>query len=156
MYFPLFIDLTEKKILVVGAGSIALRRIRVLCGFGGHITVVARHIPDELRVLEQEYPVFLIGRAFGEADLEGKDLVLAATNDADLNRRISELCRARGIAVNVCTDASLCDFQFPSLVADGPVVIGINASGQDHHLVKQTRQRVEELFGVQTEDSMYL
>lgn len=90
--------------------------------------------------------ITLFERGFETSDLEGKDVVIAASDDAELNRRISELCRARGILVNVCTGAEYCDFQFPSVVEIGPTVIGINASGKDHTLVKETRRRVEKLF----------
>ncbi|MCD7842278.1 MAG: bifunctional precorrin-2 dehydrogenase/sirohydrochlorin ferrochelatase [Lachnospiraceae bacterium] len=173
MYFPLFIDLSEKEILVIGAGHIASRRVRSLCGFAGHITVVAPRISDEYpaqkRFLstedrsgrddgenssapeESEDPdtgtkITTVIRCFKESDLDGKDLVLAATDDRDLNRKVFDLCRARGIPVNVCSDSGLCDFQFPSVVESGAVVVGINASGRDHHLVKETRKRVETLL----------
>jgi len=179
MYFPLFLDLSEKEILVVGAGTIASRRIRALCGFAGRITVVALKVPMEFggrvspdgldfrkkpaRERENtgenaEYGIpmgdmeiagtrlIVFEKPFAESDLNQKDFVLAATDDAGLNARIGALCHAREIPVNVCTDAKQCDFQFPSIVEDGAVVIGINASGADHHLVKETRQRIEKLF----------
>ncbi|MCD8348867.1 MAG: bifunctional precorrin-2 dehydrogenase/sirohydrochlorin ferrochelatase [Lachnospiraceae bacterium] len=179
MYFPLFLDLSEKEILVVGAGTIASRRIRALCGFAGRITVVALKIPVEFgsRVsadgvdfrrksgrerentdesAEYGIPVgnmeiagtriTVFEKPFTESDLNQKDLVLAATDDAGLNARIGALCQARGIPVNVCSEAKRCDFQFPSIVEDGAVVIGINASGENHRLVKETRQRIENLF----------
>ncbi|MCD8336444.1 MAG: bifunctional precorrin-2 dehydrogenase/sirohydrochlorin ferrochelatase [Lachnospiraceae bacterium] len=195
MYFPLFLDLSQKEVLVVGAGRIASRRIRALCGFAGRITVVALQIPaafgsriapdvpdfrksagkapDEKTeslhetgemcetgkicgTAESEVPaddmevsgtrIRTFERSFLTSDLEQKDLVLAATDDAELNARIGALCRAKGIPVNICTDAEDCDFQFPSIVEDGAVVVGINASGKDHRLVKETRQRIETLF----------
>ncbi|MCD7762027.1 MAG: bifunctional precorrin-2 dehydrogenase/sirohydrochlorin ferrochelatase [Lachnospiraceae bacterium] len=146
MYFPLFIDLSEKEILVIGAGHIASRRVRSLCGFAGRITVVAPQISDDFFVPDTDTKINTVTRCFTESDLEGKDLVLAATDDRELNRHIFELCRARCIPVNVCSDSELCDFQFPSIVENGAVVIGINASGRDHHLVKETRKRVESLF----------
>ncbi len=173
MYFPLFVDLSEKEILVVGAGHIAARRVRSLCGFAGHITIVAPRIsddyftqnrfsltedrsgwneteksfaPDEGENPDTNTKITMLTRCFTESDLEGMDLVLAATDDRELNKNVFNLCRARGIPVNVCSDSELCDFQFPSIVESGAIVIGINASGRDHHLVKETRKRVESLF----------
>lgn len=165
MYFPLFLDLSQKEILVIGAGKIASRRIRALCGFAGHVTVVALQIPAEFgqrigrngqETRESETDagtveiagtrITVLERGFVEADLNQKDFVLAATSDAQLNARIGTLCQARGIPVNVCSDAKCCDFQLPSIVEDGTVVIGINASGEDHRLVKETRRRIETLF----------
>ena len=144
MYFPVFIDLSKKQVLVVGAGKIASRRVRTLSSFTGNITVVAPQISQEIRELAVQYPMTLDERSFLPEDLEQKDMVLAATDDDTLNRRIASLCKEKRIPVNVCSDQTLCDFQFPSVVRDGDVVIGINASGKDHHLVKKTRQKVEQ------------
>lgn len=146
MYFPVFIDLSDKEILVVGAGTIAGRRIRTLCEFAGHITVRAPEITEKIRILSEQYPLSLEEMVFEEAALEGKDLVLAATNDAELNREIGSLCRKHRIPVNVCSAKEECDFYFPSIVQKDKIVIGINASGQDHSLVKKTRIELEEFL----------
>ncbi|MCD7744476.1 MAG: bifunctional precorrin-2 dehydrogenase/sirohydrochlorin ferrochelatase [Lachnospiraceae bacterium] len=157
MFFPLFADLSGKEILVVGAGRIAERRIRALDGFAAHITVVAPDILPEILPKDGNEGALLsvFHRSFIETDLEGKDLVLAATNDAALNRYIRELCQEKNLPVNVCTDASLCDFQFPSIIECGKVVIGLNASGQDHHLVKETRKKAEAILDGEGIQSRY-
>lgn len=144
--FPVYIDITDAPVLVAGAGEIAARRIRTLLGFARDITVVAPEILPELEELAQSRSgasLKLHRRPFAPADLKGKKLALAATNDAALNAEIAVLCRAQRIPVNVCSDQSLCDFQFPSVVQDGDVVIGINASGRNHRLVKETRKKLE-------------
>ena len=146
MYFPIFLDLSDKEILVVGAGRIATRRIRVLAEFAGHITVVAPEISPELRLLDETCRIIFFRRKFVPEDLNGKTMVLAATGDAGLNSRITFLCRERGIPVNNCSDRRLCDFQFPSVVRTPETVIGFNASGTDHQLVRRMRQRAERLL----------
>ena len=143
MYFPLYVDLSEKNILIAGGGRIASRRACVLQQFTGQITVVAPQFAETLRALGETGRVRLIRRAFDVGDLEGRDLVFAATDDKELNRQIFQACKERGIPVNVCSDQTLCDFQFPSVVIDGDVVIGINASGKDHRRVKEVRQELE-------------
>ncbi|MCD8015414.1 MAG: bifunctional precorrin-2 dehydrogenase/sirohydrochlorin ferrochelatase [Lachnospiraceae bacterium] len=150
MYFPLFVDLSDKRILVVGAGQIARRRICVLEDFALHITVVAPNVS-----VKENSRLTIIRRCFEEPDLDGMDIVLAATDNAALNRHIGEACKKRGILVNVCTDLHDCDFQFPSIVENGSVVIGINASGQNHHLVKETRKKIEALFEEEEIQSRY-
>ena len=124
MYFPLYVDLSEKNILIAGGGRIASRRARVLQQFAGQITVVAPQFAETLRALGETGRVRLIRRTFDVGDLEGRDLVFAATDDKELNRQIFQACKERGIPVNVCSDQTLCDFQFPSVVIDGDVVIG--------------------------------
>lgn len=149
MFFPIYIDLTGKQILVVGGGMIASRRVRALAGFAGKITVVAPKIRPELAALADSDSVRLLQRPYSEQDLDGMDFVLAATDDPALNARIGAACRKKGIAVNVCSDQMLCDFQFPSIVQQGDLVVGINASGRDHGLVKRTRKKIEQALGVQ-------
>lgn len=146
MYFPVFIDLSDKRVLVVGGGKVAGRRVRVLHGFCEKITVVAPRLSPEIVSFSPE----IHQRTFEPSDLDGKHIVLAATDDAELNRRIAQLCRARGILVNDCSDQKFCDFQFPSVIQKDDVVIGINASGKNHRLVKETRQRIEQRMKKET------
>ena len=100
MYFPVFIDLSKKQVLVVGAGKIASRRVRTLSSFTGNITVVAPQISQEIRELAVQYPMTLDERSFLPEDLEQKDMVLAATDDDTLNRRIASLCKEKRIPGN--------------------------------------------------------
>ena len=151
----MYIDLSEKEILVTGGGTIASRRIRTMCGFAGRITVTAPEIAAEIYELSEEYPITVLKRKFQPRDLEGKALVLAATNDEECNNSVFELCRKKGIPVNVCSDQTKCDFQFPSVVQHGDVVIGINASGRNHRLVKETRRKVERVMEISDSERKY-
>ena len=153
MYFPLYVDLTEKNILFAGGGKIAARRVHILMRFAKHITVVAPRFEESFGELEEESQIRLVQRTFDFSDLIGRDLVFAATDDTELNRQIYEACKEQGIPVNVCSDKNLCDFQFPSVVISDDVVIGINASGKNHRRVKQVRQELEKY---QTGDSCSL
>ncbi len=143
MYFPLFVDLSDKNILVVGGGTIATRRVLTMAGFAGQITVIAPEVSEDLLELEDFGLISIRKRLFQEKDLNDQDMALIAINDEEQSGEICELCRQKGILVNVSSDRSLCDFQFPSIVADHDLVIGINASGNDHGKVKETRQKVE-------------
>ncbi len=143
MYFPLYIDLSKKNILFAGGGTVADRRVHTLLEFAGSITVVAPETTNELRRLADDGSISVLSRTFESEDLQGRDLVFAATDDPVLNREIAALCRERSIPVNVSSDRELCDFQFPSVLIDRDVVIGINASGKNHRLVKETRKKLE-------------
>ena len=146
MYFPIFIDLSDREILMVGGGTIAARRVKSLCGFAGQITVVAPAVCDAIRSLQMKYPVKILQEPFSETMLDDAGrfkMVLAATDDAALNERIADVCHARGILVNIASRKEACDFYFPSVIRRDPVVIGINASGLDHGLVKRTREELE-------------
>ncbi|KAA8501833.1 bifunctional precorrin-2 dehydrogenase/sirohydrochlorin ferrochelatase [Mediterraneibacter catenae] len=146
-YFPMFIDLTDKKILVAGGGTIALRRIRTLLKFRADIRVIAPELCEELAQLEEGGKIAAERREYCTPDIDGVQIVLAATDDHEVNRRIWEECRAAGVTVNVADDRSLCDFYFPSIVMTEDTVIGINCGGEDHAKVKETRIKIEEMFG---------
>lgn len=145
-YFPVFIDLSETAVLVVGAGKIAARRVQTLLDFAGRVTVVAPEVCEALIQLAAAGAVSLRRRAFEESDLAGAGMVLAATSDAALNARVAVLCRARGIPVNVGSDKTLCDFYFPGVARRGSVVVGVTASGTDHAAAKRTTDAVRRLL----------
>ncbi len=143
MFFPMFVDISKKKILVVGGGNIAFRRVKTLLKFEPEIHVVAKEITKDLMEVTV---LHLEKRAFKESDIEGFDIVCAATDDEAVNHRIYEICREKKILVNVSSDRKLCDFYFPSVVVEEEIVIGINASGKNHKRVKETRMLIERLF----------
>ena len=142
-YFPMFIDLTDKKILVAGGGTIALRRVRTLLKFGADIHVIAPEFCEELSQMEKEGKITAEHREYRTGDIDGAQIVLAATDDHEVNRQIWKECRAAGVLVNVADDKKLCDFYFPSVVLTDDTVIGINCRGMDHAKVKETRIKIE-------------
>ena len=144
--FPMFVDLREKKSVVIGAGKIATRRIQTLTQFCENITVIAPEATEAVHALAADEQITWLTKAYERDDLYGADLVLAATDDPKLNDEIHSVCKCLGILVNVCSDQRKCDFQFPGIVKDEEVVIGINAAGTDHHKVKKLRECIEEAF----------
>ena len=100
-YFPLFIDLTDKTVLIVGGGAVAARKAETCWATVPRLLVCAPHFVPELRRLSG---VELLERAFAPELLEGVSLVLAATDDRALNRTVSQLCQERSIPVNVADD----------------------------------------------------
>lgn len=142
-WFPQFIDISGKKVLVVGAGKIAFRRISTLRLFDVELTVVAPELSQQVLALEGE-GVALRKRAFKEQDLERMDLVLAATDDRNLNKRIGSLCRQRNIPVNVADRKEECDFYFPGIVQEGDLTIGITAGGKNHSLTVKGKRLIRE------------
>ena len=145
-YFPLFVDISEKEILFVGGGKIAARRINALAPFIQRITIVAPEADGSILGLTEDGEVSWIMREFEDEDLEDKNIVFAATDNAELNERIAQMCRKKGIPVNVSSDKNLCDFYFPGIVRQGDTVIGITASGKDHAKAKRVRERIQEIL----------
>ena len=111
-YFPFFIDIEGKSILIVGGGNVALRKAEKILTFGAEIKVIAPDFCDGLRELEN---VILIQRKFKDNDIEDTFAVISATNDRTLNEHIYRLCNERKIIVNTVDDIDKCEFIFPSL-----------------------------------------
>ena len=145
-YFPMFVDLSGKRIVAVGGGRIAARRIRTLLSFAEDVTVVAPELDPQLEELALAGRIRVLRRPFADADLDGAAVVLAATDSREVNARVCALCRQQGILVNVIDDPAACDFFFPGVVKEGSVVIGVTASGTDHKKARAVTQAIRELF----------
>lgn len=144
-YFPFFIELEGKECLVVGGGDVAFRKIRELLPFGVNITVVSLEICESICDLAGEHPgqLQLLYRAYEKKDLEQKFFVIAATDDEQCNREISEYCQQERILVNVVDDKEKCSFYFPSLVKQGDIVAGFSSGGNSPALIKELRQELQ-------------
>lgn len=145
-YFPLFVDLSQKKVVVVGAGTIAKRRIRSLVGFAQELIVVAPEVNQELKNLEKEGKITIRKKRYEREDIYDAAIVIAATNDHSINEDIYSTCKCLGIMVNVCNDKTKCDFYFPGIVQKENVVVGITASGTDHKKARAVTDQVKELL----------
>lgn len=146
LYFPLFVDLSAKKIVVIGAGTIARRRVQVLSDFTEHITVIASDIHADIQILANEGKLTVIQKKYEGSDINDADIVLAATNDVILNQKIAEHCIQKHILVNNCSDRSQCDFYFPGIIHTGDIVIGVTANGKDHGKAKQMTEQIKKIL----------
>lgn len=140
----MFIDLKNKPVLIVGGGAVALRKLQKLTPYGVIPTVVAPHILPELETLPN---VNLCKRSFNVSDLLPRpSLVIAATDNKTINRKISVLCRKRHIPVNVADDPELCSFLFPALVQQGSFSAGISTGGASPVAAAYFKERLKELL----------
>lgn len=126
-YFPMFIDLKKQPCLVVGGGRVALRKVKVLRDFGAVVTVVAPEILEDIKMISE---TVIKERDFRKSDLWGSALVVAATDDAAQNHRISEVCKEQGIPVNAVDQKEDCSFIFPAYLKRGEVVAAFSSGGQ--------------------------
>lgn len=135
-YFPFFMDITGKNGVIAGGGKVAARKVEKLLSFAPRLTVIAPKIEECIRTQEKQMRIngtaslVLVEREFGMTDLAGADFVIAATDDEELNGRISEYCMAEHIPVNVADDREKCSFFFPALVREGDLTIGISTDGK--------------------------
>ncbi len=145
-YLPIFYDLSVRPCLVVGAGEIAARKVRQLRKAEASVTVIAPEICKELQGLADNKEIEYIAERFSEKMLNDKMLVIAATNDEEVNIQISELAKAMNIPVNVVDNPDLCSFIMPSIVDRDPVQIAISTGGASPVLARLLRARLETLI----------
>lgn len=145
-YFPLFVDLSEKDILVAGGGTIATRRVESLLEFAGNITVTAPEATGRIMQLSRENKIHWLKDTYHKEMLDNADLVLAATDDHECNSRIVDDCRKQNIPVNTCHQKDMCDFYFPGIIRRENLVMGFTSGGQNHQKIKEIREKVEQIL----------
>ena len=141
-HYPIFLNLTDRSVLVVGGGKVGLRKARGLVEAGARVTVVASEVVREFESL----PVRLIRRRFRESDLRGKCLVFAATNDRATNRRIGAAAQRRGILANIADSAEECDFIVPARVRKAGIHIAISTGGAAPRIASDLRKKLEQIL----------
>jgi len=145
-YFPIFADLRGRRVLVVGGGEVAERKVRLLVSAGARVTVLAPQLTPWLEQQAASDRLAVVRQAFaGElpADLS---LVIAATSDRDVNASIAAAATARNLFVNVVDDAELSTFQVPAIVDRSPLVVAISSGGTAPVLARVVRERIESLL----------
>lgn len=143
-FFPMFIDLSDKNIVVVGGGNLATRRVKTLLQFTRNITVIAPQMTAELQELGKIGFIRANFRPVKRSDFEHAYMVIAATNERKLNEEIYRVCKQEGIYINVVDDKSKCDFCFPNVFLKEELVVGITASGLGQKKARRVRIAVEE------------
>jgi siroheme synthase-like protein len=142
-YYMACLDVDGRDCLVVGGGSVGLEKARGLLACGARVTVVAPEIVTELRQL----PVQLVERRYERGDLDGRFLVMAATDDAELNGRVYEDAEARSLLCNVADAPDLCSFILPAVYRQDPIAIAVTTSGASPALAQRIRAEVAERYG---------
>lgn len=149
--FPLFIELDDADVLIVGGGRVALRKALSLADYGARVRLVA---PEFCPELEGDQRFELHRRGFEDADIEGARLVVAATGDRALNSRVSALCRERGVPVNVVDYPGECSFIFPALLRRGSLSAGVTTGGASPTAAAWARDRLAEALPEGFEDML--
>lgn len=149
-HFPIFLDLKGKPVLVAGGGHVALRKLQKLAPYGGIARVVA---PEILPQIKEMPGLRLYERAFRAEDLDPRpELVVAATDDPEQNRIISELCRERHIPVNAVDDPTACTFLFPALAQQGKFSAGISTGGASPAAAVYYKEKLQQMLPEKLED----
>jgi uroporphyrin-III C-methyltransferase len=147
MRYPIHLALEGGRVLMVGGGAVAERRVRRLLEAGSRVRIVSPVLSEELGELRDRGAVEHTPRGFEPADLEGAILAFAATDDAAVNRQVADEARRRGILVNVADDPIACDFTLPACVVRGSLVVSVSTNARSPGLAAALRRRLEIQFG---------
>jgi len=140
-YYPVFLDLRGKRVVIVGGGQIARHKVDALLDAGAAVTVIAP------QVVEMPSDVQVIRRAFQPDDLDGAQFVIAATDNPAVNAEVTREAEARHLFVNAVDDPAYCTAILPSVVKRGALRIAISTAGASPGLARQLREELEARYG---------
>jgi len=141
-HYPIFLDLKDRPVLVVGAGKVGLRKTKGLLEAGARVTVVAPEWEPEFESL----PVRIVPRRFRASDLAACTLVFAATDDRLTNHRIGIAAKGKGIFANIADSAEECGFIVPARVQRGSVQVAVSTGGESPRLSAELRRKLEDIL----------
>jgi len=150
-FYPMMVDLTGKRCLVVGGGAVAERKVALLVECGAEVDVVSPKATARLTALASSGRIRLRRRPVRAADLSGAFLVVVATDDPRVNREVAERARRAGGLVNVADDPAACSFLVPSVIRRGDLTVAISTGGGSPALARKLRQRLEQTVGPEYE-----
>ncbi|CAI0862674.1 Siroheme synthase [Serratia rubidaea] len=145
-YLPIFADLKQRPVLVVGGGEVAARKVELLARAGAEIRIVAQSLSPELEQRRQSGGINWLGQAFAPHQLDEVFLVIAATDDAALNAQVYAEADKRRVLANVVDDQPRCSFIFPSIVDRSPLVVAVSSGGKAPVLARMLREKLEALL----------
>ena len=142
--FPVFINLENKRCLVVGGGKVAERKVENLLEYPVLIDLISPQVTAKLHNWAKNNRVNWISRSFQPTDIQDAFLVFVATDDQQINREVARLCQKEGILVNAVDDPAFCDFYVPSILRRNSLVLAISTEGKSPAYAKRLRQQMEE------------
>lgn len=146
-YYPIFLQIEGMRVLVVGGGNVAQRKVETLLESGASIFIVSKELTPELKRLVDNGDVRFLGEEMKDEFFDDAFIVIAATDDKDLNHKVSMSARRRDLLVNAVDQPEDCNFIVPSVVRRGDLLLSISTSGKSPALAKKIRELLEAQFG---------
>ena len=141
-YYPIFLDLRSKPVVVIGGGKVALRKVKSLLEAQAQVTVISPEILDDLRAL----PIQVLERSYQDGDLRGHALVFATTNKRAVNALIAHDAAALGIPSNIADAPEECGFIVPARLTEGDLQIAVSTGGRDPQRAVAVRDRLQQIL----------
>jgi len=146
-YYPLFVDLRNKKVVVVGGGSVAERKVQGLLSADAHIKLVSPEVTEALKKMASDGLIHHVARAFVPEDLDKAWLVIAATDDTEVQELVYKEALSQRIFCNVVDLPEFCSFIVPSIIRRGDLCLSISTGGMSPALAQRLRKELEQSLG---------
>lgn len=146
-YYPIYLDLAGRSVLVVGGGVVAEGKASQLAEAGAHVTIVSPTLTKPLRQLAEQRKIVWRQAEFVESDLESVWLVVSATDDQEANEAVAKAAAQRNLLCNVVDQPALCNFITPALVTRGGIQISVSSGGGSPSVTKRVKREIGELIG---------
>lgn len=146
--YPIFLKVSELNVLIVGGGKVGLEKLTFLLKSSpnARVSVIAENFIPELKSLAKKYSVLTIQESYNSSFLENKHIVVAATDDMEINMIIYKDAKAKNILVNVADNPGFCDFYMGGIVTKGNLKLAISTNGKSPTMAKRLRQFFEEVL----------
>ncbi|MCA5003618.1 precorrin-2 dehydrogenase/sirohydrochlorin ferrochelatase family protein [Sphingobacterium bovistauri] len=157
--FPIFVKMNQIQALLVGAGPVGLEKLQAIFRSSplAKVKIIAEQvIPEVFQFIANKETIQLEQRSFKDSDLEGKDLVVVASNNPDLNQQIRKLTTERNILLNVADKPDLCDFYLGSIVQKGNLKIAISTNGKSPTMAKRLKEFINDLLPEEIDETLEL
>lgn len=146
-YYPVNLDINQKKCLVVGGGAVGTRKVKTLLDCGADVVLVSPFATETLAEMAEDHKITWHKRSYELSDMDGTFLVIGATDDDVLNLRISRDAKKRNKLCNIADRPEVCNFILPAIIHKEDLIIAISTSGQSPAFARQLRLELEKHFG---------
>jgi precorrin-2 dehydrogenase/sirohydrochlorin ferrochelatase len=146
-YYPANLDVQNRECLVVGGGSVGERKVKTLLECGARVTIISRVATEFLQDLASKGSIRLETREYEPSDMEGKFLVIGATDNEAVNEKVSQDAAERGLLCNIADRPASCTFVLPAIVHQGDLMIAISTSNKSPAVARRIRETLEGQFG---------
>jgi siroheme synthase-like protein len=145
-YYPVFLEMKDRRCVVIGGGAVAERRVEGLVAVGAHVTVISPIITDRLRSILMQGAIRHVAREYRTGDRAGYDLVFVATDNSEINAAVASEAPSLRIWVNSADDPDHCDFILPAVIRRGDLAVAVSTGGMSPAATRAIKQELDEYF----------
>jgi precorrin-2 dehydrogenase / sirohydrochlorin ferrochelatase len=146
-YYPIFLDIEDRDVVIIGGGPVCERKAETMMKYGARVTVVAPSFTDQIAQWAKSGALKIRKKKYDATDLDGASIVIASTDDEDVNTRIASDCRKRKIPVNVVDVTHLCEFIVPAIVESGSIQLAVSTGGKSPALARTLKEDLQKFVG---------